>query len=147
MGKVVQATSFSERRACAPVGLARDNWRCPPQRARAEQDMIQKIVELAHERRRFGYRRNRRRQWGARSTTPRSISGCCPRHFYLGAWLFPWRPVASGSQRVRTYRALTAVLLSLWTAHIGVRPRMVEDEVVKTQTVAGSHLELFGSVL
>lgn len=54
---MLQETSISERRACALVGLARDSWRCPPQRAQADEAMSQKIVELAHERRRFGYRR------------------------------------------------------------------------------------------
>ena len=54
---MLQETSISERRACALVGLARDSWRHPPQRAQADQGMSQRIVELAHERRRFGYRR------------------------------------------------------------------------------------------
>ena len=57
VGKMLQETSISERRACALVGLARDSWRCPPKRAHADREMSQKIVELAHERRRFGYRR------------------------------------------------------------------------------------------
>lgn len=54
---MLQETSISERRACALVGLARDSWRHPPQRAQADQSMSQRIVALAHERRRFGYRR------------------------------------------------------------------------------------------
>lgn len=54
---MLQETSISERRACALVNLARDSWRHPPQRAQADQSMSQRIVELAHERRRFGYRR------------------------------------------------------------------------------------------
>ena len=54
---MLQETSTSERRACALVGLARDSWRCPPKRAHADREMSQKIVELAHERRRLGYRR------------------------------------------------------------------------------------------
>jgi putative transposase len=57
VGKMMQATLISERRACALVGLARDSWRHPPQRAAADQSMSTRIVELAHERRRFGYRR------------------------------------------------------------------------------------------
>lgn len=32
-------------------------WRHPPQRAQHDQATSQRIVELAHERRRFGYRR------------------------------------------------------------------------------------------
>lgn len=54
---MLEATSISERRACALVGLSRDSWRHPPQRAQHDQATSQRIVELAHERRRFGYRR------------------------------------------------------------------------------------------
>lgn len=57
MGKMLQETPISERRACALVGLARDSWRRPPQRAETDRDMSQRITKLAHERRRFGYRR------------------------------------------------------------------------------------------
>ncbi len=54
---MLEATSISERRACASVGLSRDSWRHPPQRAQHDRAMSQRIVELAHGRRRFGYRR------------------------------------------------------------------------------------------
>ena len=54
---MLEATSISERRACALVGLSRDSWRNPPQRAQHDQATSERIVELAHERRRFGYRR------------------------------------------------------------------------------------------
>jgi putative transposase len=54
---MLEAIVISERRACALVGLARDSWRQPPKRAAADQAMTQRIVTLAHERRRFGYRR------------------------------------------------------------------------------------------
>lgn len=54
---MLEATSISERRACALVGLSRDGWRHPPQRAQHDQATSQRIVELTHERRRFGYRR------------------------------------------------------------------------------------------
>lgn len=54
---MLEETSISERRACALVGLSRDSWRHPPQRAQHDQATSQRIVELAHERRRFGYRR------------------------------------------------------------------------------------------
>lgn len=54
---MLHETSISEPRACALVGLARDIWRHPPGRAQADQNMSQRIVDLAHERRRFGYRR------------------------------------------------------------------------------------------
>lgn len=54
---MLEAASISERRACALVSLSRDRWRNPPQRAQYDQATSQRIVELAHERRRFGYRR------------------------------------------------------------------------------------------
>jgi len=54
---MLQATSISERRACALLGLSRDSWRHPPERAQADHDLSQRIKQLAHERRRFGYRR------------------------------------------------------------------------------------------
>ncbi len=47
-----RATKISERRACSLVGLSRDNWRNPPERP----EKGQRIVKVAHERRRFGYR-------------------------------------------------------------------------------------------
>ncbi len=54
---MLQETAISERRACALVGMSRESWRHPPQRAVADQAMSTRIVGLAHERRRFGYRR------------------------------------------------------------------------------------------
>ena len=48
---------FSERRACRLVGLSRDSYRHPPQADEATQRLAGKIVEIAHARRRFGYRR------------------------------------------------------------------------------------------
>jgi putative transposase len=39
------------------VGLARDSYRHPPQANAMTQDLSDKIVEIAHVRRRFGYRR------------------------------------------------------------------------------------------
>lgn len=38
-------------------GLAKDSWRHPPPHAQLDEGMSARIVELAHERRRFGYRR------------------------------------------------------------------------------------------
>ena len=46
----------SERCARALVGLSRDSWRHPPQRAHHDQATSQRTVELAHEPRRFGCR-------------------------------------------------------------------------------------------
>lgn len=54
---MLQETSISERRACTLVGLSRDSWRHAPVRAEADRHMSQRITQLAHERRRFGYRR------------------------------------------------------------------------------------------
>ena len=52
-----QALTISERRACALVGLARTTlWRVIEEDA-ASASLRSRITELAHERRRFGYRR------------------------------------------------------------------------------------------
>ena len=48
---MLQETSISERRACALVGLSRDSWRHPPQRAQSDHGMSERIKQLAHERR------------------------------------------------------------------------------------------------
>ena len=48
---------LSERRACGLVGLSRDSFRHPPQPDQATIELSGKIVEIAHARRRFGYRR------------------------------------------------------------------------------------------
>ena len=54
---MMQATKISQRRACALVGLSRDSVRNPPAKPAKDQSLRQRIVQLAHERRRFGYRR------------------------------------------------------------------------------------------
>ena len=48
---------MSERHACALVGLSRDSYRHPPVISDQAQAIQAKIVEIAHQRRRFGYRR------------------------------------------------------------------------------------------
>jgi putative transposase len=48
---------LSERRACRLVGLSRDAYRHPPVASPLNSELRGKIVELAHVRRRFGYRR------------------------------------------------------------------------------------------
>ena len=48
---------LSERRACRLVGLTRDAFRNPPTPSAQEEALSKKIVEIAHARRRFGYRR------------------------------------------------------------------------------------------
>jgi putative transposase len=47
---------ISERRACALVGLSRDSYRKPPQMDAATQALAADIAQVAHERRRWGYR-------------------------------------------------------------------------------------------
>ncbi len=54
---MMQGTRISERRACALLGLSRDSWRHPPKRDARDAALRERIVTLAHERRRFGYRR------------------------------------------------------------------------------------------
>jgi putative transposase len=46
-----------ERRACRLVGLSRDSYRHPPETDQMTKDLTGKIIEIAHARRRFGYRR------------------------------------------------------------------------------------------
>jgi putative transposase len=48
---------LSERRACRLVGLSRDAYRHPPVASPLNAELSGKIIELAHVRRRFGYRR------------------------------------------------------------------------------------------
>ena len=48
---------LSERRACRLVGLSRDSYRHPPHTSAENQALSGQIVAIAHERRRFGYRR------------------------------------------------------------------------------------------
>ncbi|WP_411914398.1 MULTISPECIES: IS3 family transposase [Hydrogenophaga] len=55
--RMVSEHHLSERRACRLVGLSRDSYRHPPQPDQATLDLHEKIVEIAHVRRRFGYRR------------------------------------------------------------------------------------------
>jgi putative transposase len=48
---------LSERRACSLVGLSRDSYRNPPHPDQLTRDLGERIVDIAHVRRRFGYRR------------------------------------------------------------------------------------------
>lgn len=50
-------TVISERRACQLAGLARSTLRYEPRRSLADEQLQARIIELAQERRRFGYRR------------------------------------------------------------------------------------------
>lgn len=54
---MVSEHHLSERRACPLVGLSRDSYRHPPQTDQTNVELHEKIVEIAHGRRRFGYRR------------------------------------------------------------------------------------------
>jgi putative transposase len=55
--KMIDVLGISERRACRLVGLSRTSYRESPCADLATQELSARIVELAHERRRFGYRR------------------------------------------------------------------------------------------
>jgi putative transposase len=54
---MIEVLDISERRACCYAGLSRTSFREPPVMNTANQDLSARIVELAHARRRFGYRR------------------------------------------------------------------------------------------
>ncbi len=54
---MVQQFHLSERRACRLVGLSRDSFRHPPEESQMNLALSAKIIEIAHVRRRFGYRR------------------------------------------------------------------------------------------
>ena len=54
---MIEMLDISERRACSYAGLSRTSYREPPSMNAATQELSARIVELAHVRRRFGYRR------------------------------------------------------------------------------------------
>lgn len=54
---MVQELSISERRACRYAGLSRTSYRQPPSMNESTASLSTRIIELAHECRRFGYRR------------------------------------------------------------------------------------------
>jgi putative transposase len=54
---MIDQCRLSERRACRLVGLSRTSWRTPPVPDAETVALSVRIVELAHKRRRFGYRR------------------------------------------------------------------------------------------
>ena len=54
---MIEQCDLSERRACRLVGLSRDSYRHPREADQMTKDLSGKIVEIAHARRRFGYRR------------------------------------------------------------------------------------------
>ena len=54
---MIEQFQLSERRACRLVGLSRDSFRNPPMASEQTQALRCHIVDIAHQRRRFGYRR------------------------------------------------------------------------------------------
>jgi putative transposase len=48
---------MSERRACRLVGLSRSSWREHPKDSHQTHELRERIKAIAHQRRRFGYRR------------------------------------------------------------------------------------------
>ena len=54
---MVEQHQLSERRACSLVGLGRDSYRNPLQLDKLTRNLGERIVDNAHVRRRFGYRR------------------------------------------------------------------------------------------
>lgn len=54
---MIERCDLSERRACRLVGLSRDSYRHPPQDDAVTKNLKEQIIQNAHARRRFGYRR------------------------------------------------------------------------------------------
>ena len=54
---MIEKCDLSERSACRLVGLSRDSYRHPPEVDAMTKELSCKIVEIAHARRRSGYRR------------------------------------------------------------------------------------------
>jgi putative transposase len=54
---MIEQFDLSERRACRLVGLSRDSYRHPPVTDEVTQALRAAIIDIAHARRRFGYRR------------------------------------------------------------------------------------------
>jgi putative transposase len=57
VSEMQSGTAVSERGACQLVGLARSALRYAPRRSREDDQLQARIIELAQERRRFGFRR------------------------------------------------------------------------------------------
>jgi putative transposase len=55
--RMIEQLELSERRACRLVGLSRTSYREPPMTDAGTAALAGRIVEIAHQRRRFGYRR------------------------------------------------------------------------------------------
>ena len=53
---MVSQHKLSERHACSLVGLSRESYRHPSAPGALNEELRQKIVQTAHERRRWGYR-------------------------------------------------------------------------------------------
>ena len=57
IGKMIEQFQLSERLACRFVGLSRDSSCNPPMASEQTQALRCRIVDIPHQRRRFGYRR------------------------------------------------------------------------------------------
>ena len=57
IGQIIERFDLSERRACHLVGLSRDSYRRPPIADERTEILSAAIIDIAHARRRFGYRR------------------------------------------------------------------------------------------
>jgi putative transposase len=57
VSRLVVEHQYSERRACALVGLSRDAYRHTPEMIAENQTLTESIKTIALQRRRFGYRR------------------------------------------------------------------------------------------
>ena len=54
---MIEQFQLSERRACRLLGLSKDIFRNPPIASEQTQSLRCRIVDIAHQRLRFGYRR------------------------------------------------------------------------------------------
>lgn len=54
---MIEQTTISCRRACLLVGLSRDSFYHPPAASEQTKQLVEAIIRIAHQRRRFGYRR------------------------------------------------------------------------------------------
>ena len=54
---MIEQCDLSQRRVCRLAGLSRDSYRHPPEVDPMTQDLQARIVQIAHVRGRFGYRR------------------------------------------------------------------------------------------
>jgi putative transposase len=98
-----KATTISARRACRLVGLSRTVLHYEPKADPSNAALEQRLVELAHERRRFGYRRlhalvrregvlvNHKRVWRLYQKAGLAVRWRCRRRrIRCGRWTSSW---------------------------------------------------------